>query len=74
MYSSDDHSFALFLRNLVWESFIIICLSLDKAQGLIYDPGPLPLRQPTVEPLQYPTELDIVVAFFPLLHKSPICD
>ena len=51
-----------------------IFISLDKAQGLIYDPGPLPLRQPTVEPLQYPTELDIVVAFFPLLHKSPICD
>ena len=50
MYSSDDHTFALFLRNLVWESFIIICLSsdlfisLDKPQGLIYDPGPLPLQ------------------------------
>ena len=50
MYSSDSHSFALFLRNLVCESFIIICLSsglfisLDKAQGLIYDLGPLPLQ------------------------------
>ena len=50
MYSSDDHTFTLFLRNLVWESFIIICLSsdlfisLDKAQSPIYDHGPLPLH------------------------------
>ena len=50
MYSSDSHSFALFLRNLVRESFIIICLSsnlfisLDKTQDPIYDPGLLPLQ------------------------------
>ena len=50
MYSSDIHSFALFLRNLVWESFTIICLSsdlfisLDKTQGPIYDLRPLPLH------------------------------
>ena len=49
MYSSDGHTFALFLENLVWESFIIICLSsdlfisLDKPQGPIYDPEALPL-------------------------------
>ena len=31
--------------------------------------------QPTVEPsLQYPIGLDLVVAFFPLMHKPPICD
>ena len=50
MYSLDNHSFALYLWNLVWESFIIICLfsdlfiSSDKAQGPIYDPEPLPLQ------------------------------
>ena len=28
-----------------------------------------------IEPLlQYSSELDLVVAFFPLMHKSPICD
>ena len=31
--------------------------------------------QLTVEPsFQYPIGLDLVVAFFPLLHKSLICD
>ena len=50
MYSLNSHSFALYLWNLVWEYFIIICLSLDlfissdKAQGPIYDLGPLPLH------------------------------
>ena len=35
-------------------------------------PSPIPKYQPTVEPsLQYPIRLD---AFFPLMHKSPICD
>ena len=29
----------------------------------------------TVEPLlQYPIGLALVIAFFPLMHKSPICD
>ena len=52
MYSSDSYSFALFLRNLVWEYFIIICLfsdlfiSSDKARGPVYDLGPLPLQKP----------------------------
>ena len=50
MYSLNGHTFSLFLQNLVQESFIIICLSfdlfifLDKAQGPIYDLGPLPLH------------------------------
>ena len=50
LYSSDSHSFARLLQDLVWESFIIICLSsdlfvsLDKPQGPIYDPEPLPLQ------------------------------
>ena len=36
---------------------------------------PIPKHQSTVEPsLQYPIGLDIVVAFFPLLHKSTIYD
>ena len=38
-------------------------------------PLPIPKYQLTVEPsLQYPVELDHVVVFFPLMHKSPICD
>ena len=38
-------------------------------------PLPIPKYQPTVEPLlQYPIKLDLVVAFFPLMHKSPICE
>ena len=53
MYSSDNLSFALYLWELVWEYLIIICFSLDpfissnKAQGSIYDLGPLPLHYPT---------------------------
>ena len=38
-------------------------------------PLPIPKYQPIVESSrQYPIELDIVVVFFYLLHKSPICD
>ena len=37
-------------------------------------PLPIPKYQPTVEhSLQYPIKLDLIVAFFPLMHKSPIC-
>ena len=50
MYSLDGHLFSLFLRNLVWEHFIITCLFSglfifsDKTQDPIYDLGPLPLH------------------------------
>ena len=38
-------------------------------------PWPIPKYQHTVEPLlQYPIGLDLVVAFFHLIHKPPICD
>ena len=38
-------------------------------------PWPIQIYQPIVKPsLQYPIELDIVIALFPLLEKSPICD
>ena len=34
-----------------------------------------PKYQLIVEPsLQYPIRLDLVVVFFTLMHKSPICD
>ena len=38
-------------------------------------PWSFPKYKPTVEPLlQYPIRLDLIVAFFPLMHKSTICD
>ena len=36
---------------------------------------PIPKYQPTIKHLfQYPIGLDLVVAFFPLLYKSPVSD
>ena len=38
-------------------------------------PWLIPKYQPTIELLlQYPIGLDLVVAFFPLMHKPSICD
>ena len=46
-----------------------------QVQGILPLPWPIPKYQSTVElSLQYRIELDFLVVFFPLMHKSLICD